>query len=59
MNGFWLISYIVLWVIVIVGGLIILALSREIEHLHEHFDSLLKYIPHEGTDSKKEEPTRK
>jgi hypothetical protein len=54
MNSFWLISYIVLWVIVIVGGLIILALSREIEHLHERFDSLLKYISHKSLESSKE-----
>ncbi len=56
MSGFWLISYIVQWVIIIVEALIILALSREIEHLHGHFDSLRKYISHEATNSKKEEP---
>lgn len=51
MTGFWLVSYIVLWLIVIVGGLIIIALAREIEVLHRHVDSLLPYLSKIESDS--------
>lgn len=44
MNGLWVISHIVLWLIVIVLVLVILTLSREIENLHSRLDSLQKYI---------------
>ena len=40
MTGFWLLSYIVLWLIAIGEGLVILALAREVEELHKHLDSL-------------------
>ncbi len=40
----WLISYIFLWIIVVLGGLIILALAREIEVLHKHQESLHSYL---------------
>ncbi|GAB4463507.1 MAG: hypothetical protein Kow0070_24100 [Anaerolineales bacterium] len=38
MSGFWLVSYIVLWLMVIGEGLVILALAREIEELHKRQD---------------------
>lgn len=44
MSGIWLVSYIVLWLIVIVSGLIIIALAREVEALHMHIDSLRPYL---------------
>lgn len=51
MTGFWLVSYIVLWLIVIVGGLILIALAREIEALHKQMDSLLPYLSKSHQDS--------
>jgi hypothetical protein len=48
MTGFWLVSYIVLWLIVIVGGFTIIALAREIEVLHKHIDSLRRYTSRMG-----------
>lgn len=44
MTGFWLVSYIVLWLIVIVGSLIIIALAREIEELHKHVNALRPFL---------------
>ena len=44
MTGFWLVSYIILWLLVIVGGLILIALAREVEVLHKHVDSLRHYL---------------
>jgi predicted Holliday junction resolvase-like endonuclease len=44
MTGFWLASYIVLWLIVVAGSLIIMALAREIEELHKRIDSLQPYL---------------
>lgn len=44
MTGFWLISYIILWLIVIVSGLIIIAMAREIEVLHKYIDDLRPYL---------------
>ncbi len=55
MTGFWLVSYIVLWLIVIVSGLTIIALAREIEVLHKQMDSLLPYLS--KTDSGGQSPT--
>lgn len=40
MTGFWLISYIVLWLIVIASGLTIMVLAREMEALHKNLDAL-------------------
>ena len=39
MTGFWLISYLVLWIIVIGFAMVILALAREIEVLHQQLES--------------------
>jgi predicted Holliday junction resolvase-like endonuclease len=44
MSGLWLVSYIILWLIVIVIGLIVVALAREIEVLHKQLDSLRPYL---------------
>jgi len=43
MSGFWLVSYVVLWILVIVAGLVLLALAREVESLHRKLDSIQKY----------------
>lgn len=40
MTGFWLVSYIVLWVVVIGEGLVILMLSREIESVHTRLEAV-------------------
>jgi len=44
MNGFWLVSTLVLWGLLIVGGLVLLALAREVEALHARLDLLQKYV---------------
>ncbi len=44
MSGFWLVSYLVLWVLVIGAALVILALAREIEALHKHLEALQKFL---------------
>lgn len=51
MTGFWLASYIVLWLIVVVGGLTVIALAREIEVLHKQLDSLLPYLTKKESDN--------
>ncbi|MFZ5882622.1 MAG: hypothetical protein ACOYYI_02455 [Chloroflexota bacterium] len=43
MNGFWLVSYIVLWLVAIGEGLVILTLAHEIEELHERLDTLHRH----------------
>lgn len=50
MSGVWLISYVVLWLVVILGGLTLLALAREIEVLHQQLDSLRPYLTKADTD---------
>lgn len=54
MTGFWLVSYIVLWLIVIVSGLTIIVLAREIEVLHKHMDSLRPYLSKNHVESSAE-----
>lgn len=44
MSGFWLISYIILWLVVIGGGLAFLTVARETESLHKRIDSLEKLL---------------
>ena len=39
MTGFWLISYVVLWLLVLGEGLVILVLAREIESLHKRLEA--------------------
>ena len=40
MTGIWLISYVVLWLLVLGGGAIILILAREIETLHARLEAM-------------------
>lgn len=42
MSDIWLLSYLILWVLVLGCGLVILILAREIENLHERLDHLEK-----------------
>ncbi len=44
MTGFWLVSIIVLWIVVIGLSLIILALAKEVEVLHNRVDSSRRFI---------------
>jgi|GEM_PF-3412689 len=44
MNGLWLVSTLVLWGPLIAGGLVILALAREVLALHARLDALYKFI---------------
>lgn len=44
MSSIWLISYLVLWLLVMGLGLVILALAREVEALHTRLDALQKYL---------------
>ena len=52
MSTWWLVSYVVLWLLVMGMGLVILALSREIEALHTRLDSLYHLLDkvHTGTE---------
>lgn len=50
MSGLWLMSYILLWLIVIASGLAIVALAREIEVMHKHLDSLRPYLSKKHKD---------
>ena len=50
MSGFWLISFIVLWIMVVIQGLIILALAREIEKIRKWLESLRKFINNPPAD---------
>ena len=40
MTGIWLISYVVLWLLVLGAGVVILILAREIEALHQRQDAM-------------------
>lgn len=40
MTGLWLVSYVLLWIIIVVGGLVILSLVREIGVLYKRIDVL-------------------
>lgn len=42
MTGFWLVSFIVLWLVVLAGAVVILALAREIESLHARLEAVEK-----------------
>lgn len=44
MTGLWLISYVVLWLLLVGAVLVILALSREVEELHKRVNLLQKYL---------------
>ncbi len=53
MTGLWLITYIILWIIVIMGVITILAMAREIEVLHRHLDSLKHFLENSDVESHK------
>jgi len=55
MNMLWLVSYIVLWVLVIIGGLVILALSREVESLHKSLEEILDILASPNRGKSREE----
>ncbi len=40
MTGIWLVSYLILWLLVLGGGAVILMLAREIEALHARLDNV-------------------
>ncbi len=40
MTGIWLISYVVLWLLVLGGGAVILILAREVEALHTRLEAV-------------------
>lgn len=50
MSGFWLICFIVLWIIVILQGIIILTLAREIEYIRKWLESLRKFVNNPPAD---------
>jgi len=53
MSGFWLVSYLVLWLVIIGGGLAFLAMAWEIETLHKKLDTLEKYLHHNKPENEK------
>ena len=53
MNGFWLISYVILWLLVIGGALGFFAMAREMETLHKKLDTLEKYLHHGNAKNEK------
>lgn len=53
MSGFWLVSYVVLWLVVIGGGLAFLAMAREMETLHKKLDTLQKFLQGKSPDETK------
>lgn len=55
MNMLWLASYMVLWLLVIIGGLVILALSKEVESLHKSLKEILDIISSPNHGKSKEE----
>lgn len=56
MSAWWLISYAVLWALMIAAGLVILALAREVETLHRRLDSLYRFISSPDVNEKAEKP---
>lgn len=48
MTGLWLVSYLIMWLLVVIGGLLVLALAREVEALHKRLESLEQFL--RGTD---------
>ena len=57
MNGLWLVSYVVLWLLVIASGLIIFALSKEVESLHKSLKEILDILSSPYRANKTENPT--
>jgi len=53
MSGFWLVSYLILWLLVLAGGLALLALAREMENLRKKHKTLQAYL--QGKQGEEEE----
>jgi hypothetical protein len=53
MSGFWLISYLILWLVVIGGALGFFAMAREMETLHKKLDSLEKFLRNSPPEKEK------
>ncbi len=53
MTGIWLASYIILWLLVIVGGVTLLALAKEILQLHKQLEEMRPYIFKKETEDQK------
>jgi hypothetical protein len=43
MTGVWLISYVVLWLLVLGGAVVVLFLAREIEALHTRLEAVERH----------------
>jgi hypothetical protein len=43
MTGVWLISYVVLWLLVLGGAVVVLLLAREIEALHTRLEAVERH----------------
>ena len=57
MTGLWLVSYLILWLIVVISALVVLALSREVEYLHKQIEALhLFFKSRENTNSSIDRP---
>jgi hypothetical protein len=59
MTGIWLISYVVLWLLVLGGGAVILILAREIEMLHTRLEAVERQRRRAGEASGEETPAAK
>lgn len=59
MSGFWLVSYVILWLLLIGAVLVILAMAREVEALHSRLDRLQKYLgsSYHGVNGREGDPT--
>lgn len=44
MTGFWLASFVVLWIVVVALAMVILAMAREIEDMHRRLESMSRYL---------------
>lgn len=44
MTGFWLASFVVLWVVVVALAMVILAMAREIEDMHRRLETMSYYM---------------
>ena len=53
MSGFWLVSYLILWLLVLAGGLALLALAHEMENLRNKHKTLQAYL--QGKQGEEEE----
>jgi flagellar motor component MotA len=52
MSGLWLVSYVVLWLVVMGGALAFFAMAREMETLHKKLDTLQKFFQGQPPEEK-------